>query len=177
MDKKLCGRCKVEKPVTEFYPSRGPKTGKHGVTGYCKRCMCESAIEWRRINKEKRSEYQKKWWKKNGRKWYAKYKKVHLERTRKAHYRRQYGITIEQYDELFKAQEGRCKICSQTVAERLCVDHCHSTGVVRSLLCKSCNVGIGRFNDNPDLLIAAANYLRDWLKSAHPSRDVRVQST
>lgn len=73
---------------------------------------------------------------------------------------RSYGISLEDYDAMFTAQGGCCAICkSEPVRRRLDVDHCHTTGVVRGLLCPKCNRGIGYFNDNPQLLAAAAAYV------------------
>lgn len=56
------------------------------------------------------------------------------------------------------AQNGCCAICG-TVPRRLVVDHCHSTNMVRALLCDRCNRGIGSFEDNGELLRAAAAYV------------------
>jgi predicted transcriptional regulator len=78
-----------------------------------------------------------------------------------------YGITGQQYRELLAAQGYGCAICSSTDGMlrlgrklRLNVDHCHVTGKVRGILCNSCNNGLGRFRDNPDLLLKAADYLQ-----------------
>lgn len=57
-----------------------------------------------------------------------------------------YGITIEQYNDMFKQQEGRCLIChthQDLLLDKLCVDHNHNTNAVRGLLCKSCNGKLG----------------------------------
>jgi len=80
-----------------------------------------------------------------------------------------YGISRDDYEAMFVAQGGRCAICGrpetsranngQTVKE-LSVDHDHATGKVRSLLCHSCNKGIGHLQDNPEIVQAAADYLR-----------------
>jgi hypothetical protein len=74
-----------------------------------------------------------------------------------------YGITLEQYDALHEAQQGKCKICQNECGSgrRLAVDHCHETGRVRGLLCVLCNTGIGKFRDNPALLAAAIEYLKN----------------
>jgi hypothetical protein len=85
-----------------------------------------------------------------------------IEKQRAANYKK-YGMTIAQFDAMFSAQDGRCAICRETSATRLCIDHDHATGRVRKLLCHSCNVGLSRFRDNPALLEKAAEYIRDSL--------------
>lgn len=70
-----------------------------------------------------------------------------------------YGITEEQYQTLWFQQDGKCAICKQPSDKRLHIDHCHLSKKVRGLLCGPCNRGLGLFKDNPDLLIAAKDYL------------------
>ena len=73
-----------------------------------------------------------------------------------------YGISAEQYDQLWQSQDGRCAICrTDTPGGRggFHVDHCHVSGAVRGLLCNNCNQGLGKFADDPDRLRTAANYL------------------
>jgi Recombination endonuclease VII len=62
---------------------------------------------------------------------------------------------------------GGCAICGKRPARvaSLHLDHCHDTGDVRGILCLSCNQGIGQFRDDPDLLEAAARYLRGMTAS------------
>lgn len=82
--------------------------------------------------------------------------------------RRAYGLTIESRAALLQAQEGNCKLCGHTVSfmrakcarARACVDHCHTTGRVRGVLCSPCNAGLGQLQDSPELLERAAAYLR-----------------
>jgi len=74
-----------------------------------------------------------------------------------------FGITLDQYNQWFIQQEGKCKICGKhqtELARALAVDHCHNTKVIRGLLCAPCNAGLGHFRDNPDVLEAAINYLK-----------------
>ena len=76
---------------------------------------------------------------------------------------RTYGITESDYDVMYAEQEGCCAICGVhqlDIKQRFCVDHNHDTGKVRALLCDSCNVGLGKFKDNYDNLLRAADYLR-----------------
>ncbi len=71
-----------------------------------------------------------------------------------------YGISVEEYDALLARQNGKCAICREKPeGQTLCVDHCHATGKIRGLLCRSCNVGLGNFRDDPRLLRAAIAYL------------------
>jgi hypothetical protein len=74
-----------------------------------------------------------------------------------------YGITLVQFDELLLSQEGRCAICRSAVAMgpfgQWHIDHCHTSGKVRGILCFKCNVGLGKFNDDPKLLVLATKYL------------------
>ena len=73
-----------------------------------------------------------------------------------------FGITVEQYNEMFEQQNGVCAICKQSCItyRMLAVDHCHITGHVRGLLCSRCNIGLGQFCDNIDYLNSAIEYLK-----------------
>jgi hypothetical protein len=73
------------------------------------------------------------------------------------------GITLEEYEDMAARQRNRCAICGGQPKEdsRLYIDHCHSTGQVRGLLCFHCNTALGHFNDDPRLLEAALRYLYD----------------
>lgn len=78
---------------------------------------------------------------------------------------RRYGITEADWTRMLAEQNGVCAICgTDTPCPRTGktwhIDHCHETGIVRGLLCNSCNRGIGQLGDDPDRLEAAARYLR-----------------
>jgi hypothetical protein len=77
--------------------------------------------------------------------------------TRSYHLKARYGITGEEADAMLEAQGGLCAICGDRPAAH--VDHDHVTGAVRSLLCFTCNSGLGNFRDEVALLRAAAEYL------------------
>ena len=80
--------------------------------------------------------------------------------------KRLYGITLAEYDRLFKQQKGRCAICRQKSPYRLQVDHCHRRKMVRRLLCGPCNRGLGIFRDDPRLLRRAAVYVIEMRRRA-----------
>jgi predicted transcriptional regulator len=79
------------------------------------------------------------------------------------HLKVKFGITPEQYNEMFVNQEGRCAVCGKHQKELktvLAVDHDHVTEEIRGLLCGPCNMGLGMFRDDPILLQKAIDYLR-----------------
>lgn len=71
---------------------------------------------------------------------------------------RKYGIDAEEYLRLLKTQDRKCAICGSEPA-RLFIDHCHTSGKVRGLLCTQCNAGIGMFKEDPSRLRGALAYL------------------
>ena len=83
-----------------------------------------------------------------------------------------YGITKEQYDAMLAEQNNACAICgcgpdsNRCTHGHLAVDHCHTHGNVRALLCDHCNQALGRMNDQPALLVAAAAYLEKFQEAA-----------
>ena len=84
------------------------------------------------------------------------------------HLKDKYGISLEQYQQMYNQQHGGCLICKTPMlfqnlggdhGKTANVDHCHKTGKVRGLLCNSCNRGLGFFQDSSALLRHAAEYL------------------
>lgn len=73
-----------------------------------------------------------------------------------------HGITKGEYEQILCAQDGVCAICRREcdVRTSLSIDHDHTTGRVRALLCGRCNSGLGFFRDSAELLVRAARYLR-----------------
>lgn len=78
---------------------------------------------------------------------------------------RRYGLTPAEWQEMVAQQNGCCAICDRPPAgtegrsAMLEIDHCHATGEVRALLCQSCNNSLGKFQDSPELLRRAADYI------------------
>ena len=98
----------------------------------------------------------KREWNRRGPKGASEYTTAYLRKIK-------YGVTSEQYKQMFDAQAGKCAICGkhQSILKRgLAVDHDHITGDVRGLLCPSCNLGLGMFKDTQDLLMSAVKYLQ-----------------
>jgi len=80
-------------------------------------------------------------------------------------FKQRYGITLEQWDQMFIDQCGRCLICKVDLPPKgkgVHTDHCHNKGSVRGLLCSHCNLALGHAKDNPNTLRAAAEYIEDY---------------
>lgn len=74
---------------------------------------------------------------------------------------RKYGLELGEYDRMLAAQGDVCAICKGHCGRerRLSVDHCHSTGRVRGLLCQNCNAAIGMLKEDVALFFRAVEYL------------------
>lgn len=95
---------------------------------------------------------------------YARWRKNNPRGSRKWQLEYFYGLTLEQWDEMVLAQEGRCDICG--LPAELVVDHCHTSKDVRALLCGICNTGLGHFKDEPARMRAAAEYIERHRRAA-----------
>jgi len=140
-----CKSCKNE--YNKKYIKNNPEKKKK----YAKNRK-ERSKQYRKENKEKRIEYLKQWGRDNP------------EKKRAQKYRHRYGIDIQDYNKMLKEQGGVCKICKSKTPKRknakyFAVDHCHTTGKVRGLLCYNCNSALGKLNDNAELLKKALDYL------------------
>ena len=72
-----------------------------------------------------------------------------------------FKLTPEKFDKLLQDQQYSCAICKTQLSEsELQVDHCHNSGKIRGLLCFSCNLSLGMFKDNIQLLYQAVEYLK-----------------
>ena len=137
---KKCTKCGEVKPLDQFSNHIRHKDGKRF------RCKVCEAVDQKEAKQKRLA--------------------VDYEGTRskeRAHnLKRVFGMSLEEYDEKLKAQDGVCAICGGLCksGKRLAVDHNHTTGKIRDLLCGNCNGGLGKFLDNPELLLKAADYLR-----------------
>ena len=140
---KICTKCKKEKLVSEFYKSKDHKGGFYTA---CKEC----AKQYQLNHKEKLKKQCKDWYKKNKNK------------VRNNALLRNYGITLDNYNDMFMNQRGCCAICGKHQAEStlsLSVDHSHKSGEIRGLLCGKCNHALGNVNEDTDILLSMVDYL------------------
>ena len=157
---KRCTRCKIEKPLSDF---TSEKRGKYGVKSRCKPCEYLRAREYDASHREERRNAQKKRYQENPerrREIWEKWRKGHPEAWRAGHLRRKYGLRDGEYEAIFEAQRGACAICGNTQkGKHLAVDHDHTTGAVRGLLCEHCNHLLGYMRDDPATIQSAIDYL------------------
>jgi hypothetical protein len=174
---KICGTCKTDKPLDEFYFSKGKPSSR------CRACTRAKASESHERNREHRRDYRHRYYEENKdkirdkiREWNDQNKEFIKQRRKKryqenkAEYRskwlmKNYGIKAADYDRMLLEQGGLCKICKSSDhkskrVEHFAVDHDHETGQVRGLLCHSCNRGIGYLQDRLEIVEAAAKYLK-----------------
>ena len=77
--------------------------------------------------------------------------------------KKQYGITVEEYDEMLARAENKCEICGvhqKDLKKKLVIDHCHDTGKLRGMLCHACNLAIGKLGDSYEKVKRATDYLK-----------------
>lgn len=128
MESKRCTKCMVVKPITEFNYHTKSKGKLDSVCKCCTRART-------RVYREKNPD-----------------------RIRSKNMRLRYGIELDEYNRLLRAQRNKCRICLRDDV-KLVVDHCHDTGKIRGLLCKHCNTGLGMFRDSLKHVKRAVQYL------------------
>lgn len=134
-----CNKCGITKDLSFF----GPYTirGKTHRRRRCSACRREEMNEHYRTHPEAR--------------------KRRRETTQSKYLEKQYGLTLEQKKQMVKDRDHRCDICDKRLEGlKLNVDHCHTTGAVRGLLCNPCNLALGSFRDNVTSLSKAIDYLQ-----------------
>ena len=148
---RTCKLCNEYKDITNFQPQ-----GRQ-----CRNCRNEKQrVYWASLPEEERKirrhnvEYQRAYREKNR-------EKVR-ELSRKTHIMRKFNMTIEQYDKMLKNQNGVCAICkdSCSTGNNLAIDHNHTTGKVRALLCKNCNTAIGLMKEDVERMLSAIEYIK-----------------
>lgn len=129
---KICRLCKEEQGLTEFY--KASSGTRDGLRHECKTCINKNSLIYYDKNKE------------------------HLVSKRKEYYfRTTYSLTIEELEQMKAEQANKCLCCEEE--KPLVVDHCHSTGRIRGLLCSTCNQAIGSAYENTNTLRNMITYL------------------
>ena len=158
---KRCSKCGELKPLSEYYAAKGCKDG---LRGDCKSCFAERAKARYAEKSDEIKAYVNAWRRDNRehvRAWQRQYNAGRKRENRDTHLRRTFGITLEDFEVMLAAQGGGCAICGRAApaGTSLHVDHDHETGVVRGLLCFTCNGALGMFTENEEYLARATDHV------------------
>jgi hypothetical protein len=157
--RKQCTRCRKTKAVTSYTRLSGTSDG---FREHCKQCAKQyNAAYFANLSEEeKQRRYQRD----------KEWKAANVERMRISWHRaklKKYGMTQQDYEQLLLAQNGVCAICRREERGKvngrtlpLSIDHDHTTGRVRGLLCGKCNTSLGGFEDNQTFIMSALTYLQ-----------------
>jgi hypothetical protein len=140
---KKCSKCKLNKGLSEFFVS---STQPSGYQSNCIDCNRISSRAWYQNSSKEKTKLS----------------------SRKTLLKIKYGLTLEEYQKILESQNGVCAICGlketsisnkKGGVDSLRVDHCHTTGKIRGLLCSKCNFGLGNFKDSLKYMMSAVAYL------------------
>jgi hypothetical protein len=145
---KTCNLCKTQKSFSEFHVA---KQGKNGpiYKGRCKEC-------YRKKEKEKYHSMTIE----------SRIKRRESNRCNTPEYRRQYklktyyGLTTTEFSAMVLQQNNQCKICEEQL-DNPQIDHCHTTGKIRGILCRPCNMSLGLLKENTNTLRNMIFYIND----------------
>ena len=162
---KICKICDLEKPNTEFTRNIRSRDGRSRVCKLCSQSNENRAEQFDLSLKKKcidcGEEKELTDFTKNSICKFGRMNRCRPCDTNRRYLSRlkRFGLTPDVYAEMVKQQDNKCLIC-QKIPSRLCVDHSHTTGKVRALLCNECNAGLGRFQDNVQFLQNAIEYIK-----------------
>ena len=134
MDSKVCSKCKIEKPKSEFQKRHDRPIG---VRPRCRDCQRKVDAEYRLTDRGKRKYRTSQWRQSN------------------------IDISYDEYKEKYKLLEGCCEICKEQLPS-LCVDHNHATGEIRGLLCTTCNLALEHLKESHKIMNNAIKYIKKY---------------
>jgi len=157
---KTCSKCGLDKEPSDFYKGMAK----------CKECHKRVTRDWQLRSKEKVAEIARNWYHRTpenrqysidkARNWQRNNSDNDKDRKFRYNMQRLYGLSYERYREMAEFQNGVCAICGLPPYRNLDIDHCHSTGKIRGLLCAPCNTVLGLLKENPTTAEKVAEYLR-----------------
>lgn len=138
MESKICTACKQELSLEKFSPA---KRGYLNTYSQCRKCSNAKTKIW--------------------------YEKTKGSKRRNTYYIKQYGLSLEHIETVLTIQEYCCELCKSRLdldntrsGLGLAVDHCHTSGIVRGLICNNCNRALGMIKENIQTLENMIKYLK-----------------
>ena len=167
---RVCSKCNKRLSLDAFY--QHPSIVPDGVRKHCKKCRNAYRRAAHADNPQKLRDYKRMEDKTKVNARARRYRKENPDKFKGYHLKKEFGLTLEDFKRILSKQGGVCALCLQPeksmhksgTLKELSVDHDHTTGVVRGLLCWVCNTGIGKMQDDPALLRAAADYVEKYRK-------------
>lgn len=160
---KKCSKCGCIKTQENFQTVRDTKKQNLRLYGHCKQCCNSTRSEKRKLL---RAQDQKDIHLTHNKRTIKSVRNSFANRAKKQGVVIDTGsLTVEWYTEKVEHQGGVCAICKTPITDvgrKLVIDHCHSTGKIRGLLCGQCNMGLGAFKDNIQNLKQAIGYLEEY---------------
>jgi hypothetical protein len=151
---RTCKKCLQEKALTEFDKAGKTTSGEIAYRGQCKTCRSIHRPDKPSTPEERTAKYLKdKLWKEAN-------KDSDIMHRRKSRWKSQ-GIDPVIAEKYFVEHQGKCDLCGESSTRTFHIDHCHTTGKIRGVLCSTCNSGLGMFKDSQRLLVAAIDYLNN----------------
>ena len=154
---KVCRGCNKNLDISEFYIQKKRKDGSILYKNYCKKCHNESNYKkYHSLTSEEKKKRNKRYKENVGAEYHRNWK-----------LQKQYGITLEDFNNMIEKQDNKCYICDTVFAEPSSrtfqntpnVDHNHETGKIRKILCRDCNTMLGLAKENIQTLHNAIEYL------------------
>ena len=147
-------------------PIDNNSTGRGAIrTKYCSKSCCKSHAHTTESYKDYKKKYDVEYRKKhkdkiNKRRREAEYTPIRAYQKKISGLKSKFGLSETEYLSMLDEQKGLCLVCGDSL-DNLAVDHCHTTGRVRGLLCKNCNSAIGLLREDVDILENAIIYLKE----------------
>jgi len=147
---KRCPKCDQVKAVAGFYRKTTKTARGWAWDSECIECRRQACRDYGASNKELRNARLRAWRKANP--------EAAAAGDRRARLRSKYGLSEADLEAMRERQNGRCAICEKAT-DRLVVDHCHTKGHVRGLLCQTCNTFLGWYENKADTILQFQRYL------------------
>lgn len=163
---RLCKECAAQYGAS-YKEAQRTLLGEEGMTAFYKaeyQKTRDKQLEYHKNYYQETQEHQKA----KSRAWYAENRSHAIAQARIRRLRTYFGLTPDEYEAMLVAQNNVCAICGQN-GKKLHIDHCHTTGKIRGLLCAPCNSFLGRIHDSPAVLDQIKRYLLQGVETVPSS--------
>lgn len=147
---KRCPKCGAVKAVSLFYRKNTKTARGWSWDSHCIECRRLYCVAYGSTNRDQRNARLRAWRLKNP--------AAAAKNDKRGRLKHQYGISEQQVEAMRSVQDGKCAICDRSTS-RLLIDHCHTKGHVRALLCQTCNTFLGWYERKADTILRFQKYI------------------